>query len=148
MKTKLLLLILLIVGSIGMGTANGESAAEMRPPVKFLVKFLKSRTGCVEPRGICTELILYATRNSDPNFTTCDITYEFNTLTLQVSKSNISEAARKSLVGFNSLPIDADFTFSNESSRALGSLNPITIKVGDYPIRETIDGYTLTFPCK
>lgn len=148
MKTKLLLLILLIVGSLGMGNANGETAAKMKPPVKVVIKLFKSRTGCTEPRGLCASLELTGYRTSDPTFTLCNGTYEFNLLTLAVPKSTLNEAGRKSLVGYNSLPIDADFTFPIETSRALGSLGPITINAGDYPIRETIDEYILTFPCK
>ena len=148
MKTKLFLLLLLIVGTVEMGNAKGESAAKLKPPIKVLIKLFKSRTGCVEPRGICAEVLLTELKSSEPTLTSCNATYEFNTLTIEVSKTNMTDAARKSLVGFTSLPIDADFTFSNDSSRALGSLSPITIKVGDYPLRETIDGYTLIFPCK
>jgi hypothetical protein len=148
MKTKLLLLILLIVGSVGTGNAYGESAAKIKPPVRVVIKFFKSRTGCVEPRGLCASLEYTGYRTSDPTYTLCNGTYEFNLLTIAVPKSTINESGRKSLVGYSSLPIDADFTFPIETSRTLGSLAPITIKAGDYPIRETIDEYIITFPCK
>ena len=137
-----------MIGSLGMGKANAESTSKIKPPVRVVFKFFKSRTGCVEPRGICATLEYTGYKISDPTFTLCNGTYEFNILNLAIPKNTINESGRKSFAGFSSLPVDADFTFPIELSRSLGALTPITIKAGEYPIRETIDEYILSIPCK
>ncbi|HOS47521.1 MAG TPA: hypothetical protein PLG57_02740 [Bacteroidia bacterium] len=144
MKTKLLLLLILLVGCIGV--INAENA---KPPIKVIVKLYKKRTGCSEPRGMCFGgMEIVAAKFSDPSLTHCNATFEFNTLTLEISKSTMNDAARKSLIGYSTLPIDEDVSFTDEASRELGSFGPITIKAGEYPIRETLDKYILTFPIK
>jgi|GEM_PF-3571872 hypothetical protein len=144
MKTKLLILLILMIGSVG-----AISAKNAKPPIKIIVKLYKKRTGCSEPRGMCFGgMDIVAAKFSDPSLTHCNATFEFNTLTLEIPKLTMNEAAKKSLIGYSTLPIDEDVSFTDDASKELGSFGPITIKAGEYPIRESIDKYTLIFPIK
>lgn len=149
MKTKLLLLILLIVGSVGQGLAAGENNAKMRPPVKVIIKLLKARTGCSEPRGLCLAFENdYTFRNSDPTITNGYMTYSSNILSIEVPKMDISESGSKALQGYSTLPIDENLSLPPNLCTGLGATSTLIIRVGEYPIREMIDKYIITIPCK
>ena len=138
-----------MVGSIGMGKAIDKETPPLKPSIKLIIKFFSRRSDCTEPRGICLAGMEYIYRKgNDLSLTTCDAIYEFNTLTIEVPKASMTESARRTLVGFYSLPVDADLTLSSETSKTLGAMGLITIKSGDYPIKEEIDKYIITIPCK
>ena len=149
MKTKLFMLILLIVGSVGQGLAAGENYTKMKPPVKVIMKFLKARTGCSEPRGLCFVIENdYTFRNSDPTITNGYMTYSSNILSIEVPKMEISESGSKSMQGYSTLPIDENLSLPPNLCTNLGETSTLIIRVGEYPIREMIDKYIITIPCK